>query len=77
VALSGSLIELLSLSRELFLERGSTVIHVTHDLREAASIGDRIAVMETGRIVQTGSLEELRRNPASDFVRGLVEDLRW
>jgi len=50
---------------------------VTHDLREAAALGDRIAVIESGRIVQVGTLSELREKPASAFVRGLVEDLHW
>ncbi len=69
--------ELLSLFRGLFQERGSTAIYVTHDLREAASLGDRIAVMESGRVVQVGTLDDLREKPASAFVRGLVDDLQW
>ena len=68
--------ELLSLFQDLFQERGSTALYVTHDLREAASLGDRIAVMEAGRIVQSGTVDELRSNPANAFVRGLVEELR-
>jgi ABC-type Fe3+/spermidine/putrescine transport system ATPase subunit len=67
--------ELLVLFRELFRESGSTVLYVTHDLREAASLGDRIAVMESGRIAQRGKLDELRAAPASPFVRSLIEDL--
>lgn len=69
--------ELLSLFRRLFRERGSTAIYVTHDLREAASLSDQIAIMEARRIVQIGTLDELRQKPASTFVRGLVEDLQW
>lgn len=69
--------ELLSLFRGLFQERHSTAVYVTHDLREAASLGDRIAVMESGRIVQVGTLHELREKPAGAFVRGLVDDLHW
>lgn len=69
--------ELLSLFRSLFQERRSTAIYVTHDLREAASLGDRIAVMESGRIVQVGTLDDLREKPASTFVSGLVDDLQW
>jgi len=69
--------ELLSLFRALFQERRSTAIFVTHDLREAASIGDRIAVMESGRIAHAGMLSELRKNPGGAFVRDLMEDLRW
>jgi ABC-type sugar transport system ATPase subunit len=69
--------ELLVLFRELFRENGSTALYVTHDLREAASLGDRIAVMESGRIAQVGTLDELRAAPASPFVRSLIEDLHW
>lgn len=68
--------ELLPLFRSLFQERGTTAIYVTHDLREAASLGDRIAVMEAQRIVQIGTLGELRENPATNFVRELMEDLQ-
>jgi len=68
--------ELLSLFHSLFQERVSTAIYVTHDLREAASLGDRIAVMEAGAIVQFGTLDDLQQKPASPFVRGLVKDLQ-
>lgn len=61
--------------RELLKARRTTALYVTHDLREAAALGDRIAVMENGRIVQAGTLDELRTRPATDFVRGLVADL--
>ncbi len=67
--------ELLSLFRGLFRERGTTAIYVTHDLREAAALGDRIAVLEAGRIVQSATLDELRSHPASAVVGDLVEEL--
>lgn len=66
--------ELLSIFRDLLKERRATALYVTHDLREAAALGDRIAVIEQGRVVQQGTLESLRANPASSFVRGLLED---
>lgn len=69
--------ELLSMFRELFKERGTTAIYVTHDPREAAALGDRIAVMEGGRIVQDAPLSLLRERPASEFVRRLLDDLAW
>ena len=46
-----------------------TVIFISHDLHEAMRIGDRIAVMEGGRIVQIGSPDEILKNPADDYVR--------
>jgi iron(III) transport system ATP-binding protein len=69
--------ELLLLFRGLFQEQRSTAIYVTHDLREAALLSDRIAVIEAGRIVQVGSVGDLREQPASPFVGCLVEDLQW
>ena len=69
--------ELLKFFRELLRERGTTTLYVTHDLREAAALSDRIAVMEGGRIVQDGTLDELRARPANDFVRALFDDLSW
>jgi iron(III) transport system ATP-binding protein len=67
--------ELLGLLAELFRERGTTAIQVTHDLREAAAVAHRFAVVEAGRIVQQGSLSQLVDEPATPFVRALVEDM--
>lgn len=46
-----------------------TIIFISHDLDEALRIGDRIAIMEGGRIVQVGTPEEILQNPADDYVR--------
>jgi ABC-type Fe3+/spermidine/putrescine transport system ATPase subunit len=67
--------ELLGLLRDLWREKGSTVIHVTHDLREAVAVANRFVVMEAGTIVQRGALEDLRRAPATPFVGSLLDDL--
>ena len=67
--------ELLLLLRELIRESGASVVHVTHDLREATALAHRFAVIESGRIIQEGGLEELRGAPATAFVRSLVDDL--
>ncbi|MFO7751162.1 MAG: glycine betaine/L-proline ABC transporter ATP-binding protein ProV [Desulfobacteraceae bacterium] len=55
----------------LALQEGSSrsVIFISHDLDEAMRIGDRIAIMEGGRIVQIGAPEEILRNPADDYVK--------
>jgi putative spermidine/putrescine transport system ATP-binding protein len=49
-----------------------TAIFVTHDQDEAMAIADRVAVMSNGRVVQSGTPEELYRNPNSPFVAGFV-----
>jgi glycine betaine/proline transport system ATP-binding protein len=49
-----------------------TIIFVTHDLDEALKIGDRIALMNEGRIVQIGTAEEILANPADDYVARFV-----
>ena len=67
--------ELLATFRRLFAAQGVAVLHVTHDLREAAALADRIAVLEGGRIVQEGALDDLRTRPATELVRGLVAEL--
>jgi len=55
----------------LKLQEGSnrTVVFISHDLDEAMRIGDRIAIMEGGRIVQIGPPEEIMRNPADEYVK--------
>jgi glycine betaine/proline transport system ATP-binding protein len=52
-----------------------TIIFITHDLDEALRIGDRIALMKDGNIVQIGSPEEILTNPANDYVERFVEDV--
>jgi iron(III) transport system ATP-binding protein len=54
--------------RILLREAGATVVLVTHDPAEALDIGDRIAVMESGRIVQFGTPQELHEAPANAAV---------
>jgi glycine betaine/proline transport system ATP-binding protein len=50
-------------------ERERTVIFISHDLHEAMRIGDRIAMMEGGRIVQVGTPDEILKNPADKYVK--------
>lgn len=58
--------------KRIFSELRKTVIVVTHDLGEAAVLGDEIALMRAGRVVQRGMLQELVERPADDFVRQFV-----
>jgi molybdopterin-binding protein len=60
--------ELARLHREL----GTTTLHVTHDFEEAIALGDRIAVLNEGQVVQVGSPEAIFRKPASEFVARFV-----
>ncbi len=46
-----------------------TVVFISHDLDEALRIGDRIAIMEGGRVVQVGTPEDILQNPADEYVR--------
>ncbi len=50
-----------------------TIIFITHDLDEALRIGDRIAIMKDGKLVQVGTGEEILTNPENDYVRTFTE----
>lgn len=52
-----------------------TIVFITHDLDEALRIGDRIALMKDGAIVQIGTPEEILMNPSNDYVERFVEDV--
>lgn len=60
---------------QLHEDMGKTIIFITHDLDEALRIGDRIALMKDGEIVQIGSPEEILMNPSNDYVERFVEDV--
>jgi glycine betaine/proline transport system ATP-binding protein len=69
----------------LQVETGQTMVFITHDLLEALRLGDRIAIMRDGAIVQLGTGEELVGSPADEYVENFVRDvprshvltLRW
>jgi iron(III) transport system ATP-binding protein len=61
-------VEIRALQRRLSI----TTLYVTHDQQEAMAVSDRIAVMESGRIVQQGSAEDLYYRPASEFLANFV-----
>jgi multiple sugar transport system ATP-binding protein len=58
--------------KALLQKLGTTTIYVTHDQVEALSMGDRIAVMNAGRLEQVGTPEELYERPANLFVAGFI-----
>jgi glycine betaine/proline transport system ATP-binding protein len=60
---------------ELQQKLGKTIVFITHDLNEAMFLGDRIAVMRDGRIVQIGTPEEILTDPANDYVAQFVQDV--
>ncbi|MCT1173141.1 quaternary amine ABC transporter ATP-binding protein [Lactococcus lactis] len=60
---------------ELQAKFQKTIIFVSHDLNEALRIGDRIAIMKDGKIMQIGTGEEILTNPANDYVKTFVEDV--
>ena len=63
--------EVIRLHREL----GKTMVFITHDLQEAAKVGDRIAIMRDGSLIQVGTPEELVANPKDEYVENFVRDL--
>jgi len=50
-----------------------TIVFITHDLDEALKLGDRVAIMKAGRVVQVGTPEEILTHPADEYVRSFVE----
>lgn len=60
---------------ELQAQLGKTIVFITHDLNEAMFLGDRIAVMRDGRVVQIGTPEEILTDPANDYVESFVQDV--
>lgn len=61
--------EMLRLKRTL----GKTIIFVTHDIFEALTLGDRIAVLDKGKLEQIGTKDDLMNNPSSGMVRNLLD----
>lgn len=65
-------IQILLLLRDLQRELGLSVILVTHDIGVAVEMADRVAVMYAGRIVETGSVRDIIRNPRHPYTQGLL-----
>ncbi len=61
--------ELLSIQRKL----NKTIIFITHDINEAFKLGDRVAIMRDGKVIQVDTPENMITNPADDYVREFIE----
>ncbi len=64
-------VELMRLQREL----SKTIVFITHDLDEALRLGDRVAILKGGRLIQVGTPAEIVTRPADEYVRSFVEDV--
>ncbi|HEV3409001.1 MAG TPA: ATP-binding cassette domain-containing protein [Chthoniobacterales bacterium] len=62
--------------KRIFERLGQTAILVTHDLAEAAYLGDELVLMNEGRVVQRGTLPDLHRQPANSFVTEFINAQR-
>ena len=60
---------------ELQEELHKTIVFITHDLDEALRIGDDIAILRDGRLVQQGSSQDIVLNPADDYVADFIKDI--
>lgn len=61
--------ELLQIQRKL----RKTIVFITHDIDEAFKMGDSVCIMRDGKVVQTGTPEELSMQPANDYVRDFIQ----
>lgn len=54
-----------------------TIIFITHDLDEALTLGDRIAIMKDGEVIQVGTAKDILMHPADDYVKDFVKDVNF
>src|SRR5919109_866534 len=64
--------QILTLIRDLQGDHGTAVLFITHDMGVVAEIADRVAVMRHGRLVETGPLDGILRNPSMEYTRNLL-----
>jgi glycine betaine/proline transport system ATP-binding protein len=64
--------ELLSLEDE---DEDRTIVFITHDMNEAFRMGDRIALMKDGEVVQIGTFNDFFKHPANDYVKDFIADV--
>jgi iron(III) transport system ATP-binding protein len=65
--------DLLQLLRDLLHQHQVTTLYITHEVREAEALAHEVALLQRGRVVQAGTLQQLRDRPESDFVRRLLQ----
>ncbi len=68
-------VDMQSVLLDLQKEIRKTIVFITHDLDEALRLGDRIAILKDGLIVQNGTPEEIVLNPADDYVEAFVKEV--
>jgi len=64
--------QILTLIRDLQRDHGTAVLFITHDMGVVAEIAHRVAVMRQGRLVETGTLDSILRNPSMEYTRNLL-----
>src|SRR5690606_39048062 len=64
-------VELLEIQSKL----KKTIVFITHDVNEAFKLGDRVAVMKDGQVIQIGTPEEILNQPANDYIEEFVKDI--
>jgi ABC-type dipeptide/oligopeptide/nickel transport system ATPase component len=64
--------EILALINRLKREKGMAVLFITHDMAVVAQMADRVVVMYRGKIVETGTVEEIFENPQQDYTKALL-----
>src|SRR6201988_2093553 len=64
--------QILTLIRDLQRDHGTAVLFITHDMGVVSEIADRVAVMRSGRLVETGALDTILRQPAMEYTRNLL-----
>ncbi|BBB98979.1 ABC-type glutathione transport system ATPase component [Bradyrhizobium japonicum] len=67
--------QILTLIRDLQRDHGTAVLFITHDMGVVAEIADRVAVMRHGRLVETGPLQDVLRNPKMEYTRNLLSSV--
>src|SRR5690348_9711703 len=67
--------QILTLIRDLQRDHGTAVLFITHDMGVVAEIADRVAVMRQGRLVETGTLDDVLRKPTMEYTRNLLSSV--